>query len=111
MSIAAEERALKKLPPQKYTIRILVAAVIALSSTVVFMWRYNTVVQSEQQVKLETCMAQKAKIVEDHAQKDKEEDRREIEELKANARYQDSVQNVLNQALIEAHKAKRNAKK
>lgn len=111
MSIAAEERALKKLPPQKYTIRILVAAVIALSSTVVFIWKERTDKIYDRQAKLELCMDQKTAIVEEYTQRDKDEDRREIEELKASARYQDSVEKVLNQALVEAYKAKKNANK
>ncbi|MFA6060030.1 MAG: hypothetical protein WC756_17640 [Taibaiella sp.] len=60
---------------------------------------------------LNECKDQKTAIVREYTERDKEEDRKEIEELKADGKRKDSITAKLNQALYDAEKAKRNAKK
>ncbi len=60
---------------------------------------------------IKTCEGEKTAIVRENAERDKEEDRREIEDLRAEGKRKDSITAKLNQALVDAQKAKRNAKR
>lgn len=64
MNIPQEERALEKLPPQKYTIRILVIAVCSLFSGYPILWGVMNNKVKEKDQKIEQCVLDKVKTLE-----------------------------------------------
>jgi len=110
MNISAEEGALKRLSPQKYTIRILVAAVVFLASGIATGWKVY-------QSKLQTCQDEKVGITErlkdqviNLQAESQARDREQLRRLQAQKDYIDSMNYMYSITQQKAEKKLKNAK-
>lgn len=119
MNIPQEERALRKLPPQKYTIRILVIAVVFLATVAIpAIWKERTGKINSKAGELKDCQDSKVKMSEDFRRESQAFERAQLqqaqeERIKAQEerRRSDSILLMVTMAKKAVQKAIRDEKR
>lgn len=111
MNIQQETEALEKLPPQKYTIRILVIAVCSLFGLLLGVWNYmkeDVIDLKEQLVK---CNVEKQNMSDRWRIEGKQEDQERIRKAEEDKRKADSILMIVVMTKSNIKKAIQNEKR
>lgn len=110
MNIQQEEKALKTLSPQKYTIRILVIAVCFLASTVGSLWLVLNKDIKAKDKQLQECKAEKQQMSEQRRIEEKKEDMERVRRAEEDKRKADSILSIVVMTQSSIKKAIKNEK-
>jgi hypothetical protein len=119
MSTAQEDQALRKLPPQKYTIRLLrIAVVFLITVAIPAIWKVRTIEVDNKDAELRECQSSKIKMLEDHRKESQAFERSQLqqaqeERMKAQEerRRSDSILLMVTMAKRAVQKAIRDEKR
>jgi len=110
MNISQETEALKTLPPQKYTIRILVIAVCFLVSGYPTMWAILNKKIEAKEVQIQQCKDEKQQMSEQRRIEELQKAEERIRQSEEDKRKADSILNIVLTAQSNIKKAISNEK-
>jgi ABC-type lipoprotein release transport system permease subunit len=111
MDIPQETEALKSLPPQKYTIRILVIAVSFLVAGYPTIWGIMNNKVEEKETQVRQCMTEKQQMSEQRRIEEMQKAEERIRQSEQDKRKADSILNIVLVAQSNIKKAINNEKK